>query len=161
MKRFTWAVGAPSPQASASMPPSRQRSTLRATIARAPSSAHHNRWPLQWLLASVALLVGCSESPPKLQVAGGEAGRGKAVIERYGCPACHTIPGIPAYGANVGPPLGQLASRVYLAGVLSNLPDNLVRWLQDPPAVAPRTVMPKLGVSEAEARDMAAYLYSH
>jgi cytochrome c551/c552 len=138
------------------MPPSRQRSTLRATIARATCSAHCNGWSLHALLASVALLVGCSESPPKLHVAGGEAGRGKAAIERYGCAACHTVPGIPGYGANVGPPLGQLAARAYLAGVLPNLPHNLVRWLQDPPAVAPRTVMPKLGVSEAEARDMAA-----
>lgn len=142
------------------MPPSRQRSTLRATIARTTRSAHCSRRSLHWLLASVALLVGCGESPPKLQVAGGDAARGKAVIERYGCPACHTIPGIPGYGANVGPPLGQLASRAYLAGVLPNLPQNLVRWLQDPPAVAPRTVMPNLGVSEAQARDMAAYLYS-
>lgn len=142
------------------MPPSRQRSTLRAKIARATRSARCSRWSLHGLLASVALLVGCGESPPKLHVAGGEAGRGKAAIERYGCPACHTIPGIPGYGANVGPPLGKLASRAYVGGVLPNLPHNLVRWLQDPPAIAPRTVMPNLGVSEAEARDMAAYLYS-
>lgn len=142
------------------MPPPRHRSTLRATSARAVRHAHCNGLSLHSLLAAVALLVGCSESPPKLHVAGGEPGRGKAAIERYGCPACHTIPGIPGYGANVGPPLGQLAARAYLAGVLPNLPHNLVRWLQDPPAVAPRTVMPKLGVSEAEARDMAAYLYS-
>lgn len=121
---------------------------------------HCNGRPWHALLASVALLVGCSESPPKLHVAGGEPGRGKVAIERYGCPACHTIPGIPGYGANVGPPLGRLAARAYLGGVLPNLPDNLVRWLQDPRAVAPRTLMPDLGVSEAEARDMAAYLYS-
>ncbi len=122
------------------------------------------RWRLRCALASAALLcvplAGCGESPPKLHVTGGEAGRGKAAIERYGCPACHTIPGIPGYGANVGPPLGRLASRAYLAGVLPNLPPNLVRWLRDPQAVAPRTVMPNLGVSEADARDMAAYLYS-
>lgn len=142
------------------MPPPPQRSTLPATSARASRRARRSRWPLRWLLASAGLLAGCSESPPKLQVDGGEAGRGKAAIERYGCPACHTIPGIPGYGANVGPPLGKLASRAYVGGVLPNLPHNLVRWLQDPPAIAPRTVMPNLGVSEAEARDMAAYLYS-
>lgn len=127
------------------MPPS-QRSTLPAT------------W--RWAVASAVLLGGCSESPPPLHVADGDRGRGKAAIERYGCHACHTIPGIPGYGANVGPPLGKLASRAYLGGVLPNLPHNLVRWLQDPPAVAPGTVMPRLGVSETEARDMAAYLYS-
>jgi len=30
----------------------------------------------------------------------------------------------------------------------------------DPPANDPRTAMPKLGVSERDARDMAEYLYS-
>lgn len=119
---------------------------------------------MRWVVAPVALLgwalAGCTESPPRLHVAGGEAGRGKAAIERYGCPACHTIPGIPGYGANVGPPLGEFAARGYVGGVLPNLPQNLVRWLQHPQSVAPRTVMPNLGVSEAEARDMAAYLYS-
>lgn len=146
------------------MPTSRQRSTSTATVAPAdrPRRGHRS---LGWALASAALfwawpLAGCSESPPKLHVAGGEAGRGKAAIERYGCPACHTIPGIPSYGANVGPPLAGFAARGYVGGVVPNLPQNLVRWLQDPQSVAPRTVMPRLGVSEAEARDMAAYLYA-
>lgn len=133
---------------------------MPVTTACASLRARSGHSPLWWVLASAALLAGCSESPPKLHVAGGEASRGKAAIERYGCPSCHTIPGIAGYGANVGPPLGELAARAYVGGVLPNLPHNLVRWLQDPPAIAPRTVMPDLGVSEAEARDMAAYLYS-
>lgn len=146
------------------MPTPRQLSTAAATVTPAGRPAQGRRWTRGWLVASAALLgwalAGCSESPPRLQVAGGEAGRGKAAIERYGCPACHTIPGIPGYGANVGPPLARLAARGYVGGVLPNLPQNLVRWLQDPQSVAPRTVMPNLGVSEAEARDMAAYLYA-
>ena len=44
--------------------------------------------------------------------------------------------------------------------VLPNSADNLVKWIMDPRAVSPRTAMPDLGVSEAEARHMAAYLYS-
>jgi cytochrome c1 len=35
-----------------------------------------------------------------------------------------------------------------------------VRWIQDPPAVDSATAMPNLGVSERDARDMAAYLYA-
>ena len=62
---------------------------------------------------------------------GGDPERGKAAIHRYGCGACHTIPGIAGHGANVGPPLSELAARVYLAGVLPNTPENLVRWLRD------------------------------
>lgn len=157
---LTRAIGARSRRASASMPTPRHRSIAAAAPDLAAQPGARGRCRLRCALACAALLAGCSESPPPLHVAGGEAGRGRAAIERYGCSACHTIPGIPGYGANVGPPLGQLASRAYLGGVVPNLPHNLVRWLQDPPALAPRTVMPRLGVSQAEARDMAAYLYS-
>jgi len=53
-----------------------------------------------------------------------------------------------------------VVSRVYVAGVLNNTPDNLVRWISDPKAIDERTAMPNVGVSESEARDIAAYLYS-
>lgn len=144
------------------MPTPRHRSIYTATVAPAGATARRPwRRAIAWAaLLSALPLAGCGESAPPLHVAGGEAGRGKAAIERYGCPACHTIPGIPGYGANVGPPLAKLASRAYVGGVLPNLPQNLVRWLQDPPAVAPRTAMPNLGVTDADARDIAAYLYS-
>ncbi|MCD0505870.1 c-type cytochrome [Bordetella petrii] len=58
----------------------------------------------------------------------------------------------------MGPSLRQLGNRAYLGGVVANTPDNLVRWLLDPPAMAPHTAMPKVGLSVAEARDVAAYL---
>ena len=51
--------------------------------------------------------------------------------------------------------------RMYIAGVLPNTPENMLRWLQNPPAVDPLTAMPNLGVTEADARDMAGYLYTH
>ena len=38
--------------------------------------------------------------------------------------------------------------------------DNLIKWIQHPRQVVPNTAMPDLGVTRAEARDMAAYLYS-
>ena len=34
---------------------------------------------------------------------------------------------------HVGPPLGGLAGRALIAGKLANTPDNLVRWLREPP----------------------------
>jgi cytochrome c1 len=34
-----------------------------------------------------------------------------------------------------------------------------VAWLLDPPQIDPLTAMPAPGISEAEARDVAAYLY--
>jgi cytochrome c1 len=51
-----------------------------------------------------------------------------------------------------------LAGRVYLGGVLTNSPDHLVRWIVNPRAVSPKTAMPVTGISDAEARHVAAYL---
>jgi cytochrome c len=122
--------------------------------------AHYFHWmhmPVALLLLSLA--AGCSKSPV-LEVTGGDAERGRQLIQEYGCVACHAIPGIPHVGANVGPPLSKMGKRVYVGGVIPNMPEELVLWLQNPSAVDPRTAMPNLGVSEAEARDMAAYLYT-
>lgn len=49
---------------------------------------------------------------------------------------------------------------MYLAGVLSNSPANLMRWIQDPPGVDSLTAMPDLGVTTPDARHIAAYLYT-
>lgn len=113
------------------------------------------------LTGLLSVLVGaCSPAKPGPTVAGGEPERGRQAIERYGCVACHSIAGMPGHGANVGPPLVHMAERGYLAGVLPNTPQNMVRWLRAPPQVDPRTAMPNLGLSQAEAADIAAYLYS-
>jgi len=76
------------------------------------------------------------------------------------CGACHLVPGITGARGMAGPPLTNWAQRGIIAGHLPNTPDNLVAWIMDPPRYSPGTAMPKLGVSEAEARDMAAYLYT-
>jgi cytochrome c1 len=86
------------------------------------------------------------------------AKRGAQAINQYACVTCHEIPGIVGANAPVGPSLAGVASRVMLGGVLPNSPDNLVLWLRFPQKAAPRTAMPDLGVSEQDARDIAAYL---
>ena len=91
---------------------------------------------------------------------GGSTRRGAEAINRYGCASCHTIPGVPGATALVGPNLQQVASRMYLAGVLPNTPDNMVRWIQHPRDVDPLTAMPNLNVTDADARDIASYLYT-
>ncbi len=110
-------------------------------------------------LCFLLCVAGCSETPPT-QVAGGNAERGRAAIQGHGCLACHTIPGIPGPDSNVGPPLNGIAKRAYIAGVLANIPESMVRWLRDPLEVDPRTAMPGTGLTEAEAKDIAAYLYT-
>ena len=59
----------------------------------------------------------------------------------------------------MGPPLGAFAQRAFIAGRISNTSDNLVRWIEDPPAIDPETAMPALGVDERDAPDIAAFLY--
>jgi cytochrome c1 len=60
----------------------------------------------------------------------------------------------------VGPPLTGFGTRVYIAGTVPNDPDALVQWIRDPRSLQPRTAMPDVGVSEADARHLAAYLYT-
>lgn len=78
----------------------------------------------------------------------------------YGCEACHTIPGITNTHATVGPPLEHFAQRRFIAGELDNEPNNLIRWITGPQEVEPGNAMPDLNVSDAAARDIAAYLYT-
>ena len=91
----------------------------------------------------------------------GDANTSLPIFRKYGCAGCHTIPGIPGADGQVGGPLGGLSKRVYVGGVLTNTPNHLVQWIVSPDTFSPRTAMPKTGISEAEARDLAAYLYAH
>jgi cytochrome c2 len=86
--------------------------------------------------------------------------RGARLIASYGCGACHQVPGVAGATGMVGPPLTQFAHRVYVAGMVRNTPDNLVEWLRDPQSIVPGNAMPNLGVTNRDARDMAAYLYT-
>ncbi|HSN33175.1 MAG TPA: c-type cytochrome [Ideonella sp.] len=114
-------------------------------------------------LAAGALLAAlpCARAGgPAWLVPGGDAGRGAALIQSYGCAACHTVPGVEGADGNVGPPLTRFGERAYIAGVLRNRPDNLLHWLRDPQEVVPGNAMPDMGMNEQDARDIAAYLYT-
>ena len=91
---------------------------------------------------------------------GGDPGRAPAIFRRYGCAGCHTISGISGADGQAAAPLTELSKRVYIAGVLENRPDNLVAWIVSPQRFSPQTAMPQSGISEQEARDLAAYLYA-
>lgn len=91
---------------------------------------------------------------------GGNAGAGRAAIARYGCGACHFIPGVPVAAGRAAPSLRGFALRAVIAGKLPNQPDNLARWIRTPQQVSPGTAMPDQGVSGRDSRDIAAYLYT-
>ena len=112
-------------------------------------------------LSALLLVMACREEPPApLRIADADPHRGRGVIAEKGCGACHVIPGVAGAVSWAGPPLLEWSRRGYLAGHWPNAPEHLVRWLQDPQSMAPGTAMPNLGLTEAEARDAAAYLYT-
>jgi cytochrome c2 len=117
--------------------------------------------PVALLLAAVTL-PGCSQRPGAASrhwAEIGDASRGPALLASYGCRSCHVIPGVAGPKARVGPRLAGLADQMFIGGVLPNRPANLVRWIRFPQETDSLTAMPDLGVSERDARDIAAYLY--
>lgn len=89
---------------------------------------------------------------------GGDPDAGHRAAQNYLCATCHVIPGIVGADRHVGPPLTGMGKRLTIAGVIPNTPDNMVRWLQDPQQIDPLSAMPALGLSDRDARDIAAYL---
>jgi mono/diheme cytochrome c family protein len=112
---------------------------------------------------TLAGLAACGDAPAPpshLHVTGGDPEQGRSLIRQFGCGTCHRVQGVRGARGTVGPPLVAYAERKLLAGILPNTPRNLVPWLVDPPRIDPRTGMPPVGLSEAQARHVAAYLYS-
>jgi cytochrome c2 len=114
---------------------------------------------------AAALFCSCrdvsgDEARDVARLTGGDPERGRAMIRKYGCQTCHTIPGVVGADGQVGPPLAGIARRSYIGGVLPNAPTNMIRWIQDPKAVDPLTAMPNVGVTPSDARHIAAYLYT-
>jgi cytochrome c2 len=119
-------------------------------------------WPAA-LLAAAALAAACQGRTRESFARGprgGDPDRGERVILSYGCGACHVIPGVRGARGQVAAPLTSFASRTFIDGRLPNAPETLVDWLLNPRGADPATAMPALGLSEQDARDAAAYLYT-
>jgi cytochrome c len=121
------------------------------------------RPPLVLAVAVVFFISACvgevNGVPGPRTVPGGRADTGRGLIARYGCGSCHSIPDVPGADSMAAPPLDHFYERSYIAGRLPNTEENLIKWIQDPQQIEPGTAMPNLGVTQDEARDMAAYLY--
>ena len=90
---------------------------------------------------------------------GGNPDNAPALLVRYGCAGCHVLSSVPQAVGNVGPALDNIARRHFVGGVLENSPENLIRWIVDPRAIDPQSAMPRTGITQEEARDVATYLY--
>jgi cytochrome c1 len=123
---------------------------------------------MTWRRVRTALLAGllallasaCAASSQNAAPADPAAAAGQTLIAQKGCGGCHTVPGVPGANGVIGPSLAGVASRTTIAGgaVPNNGPDDLKRWILNPPAVKPGTPMPNLGLSDDEATKIVAYL---
>jgi cytochrome c2 len=98
---------------------------------------------------------------PVWAVHGGDRREGRRAILLYGCYACHVVSGIREATGRVGPKLEEIDRQIYIGGVLTNSPGNMIDWIQDPPRFSPETAMPDLNVSEQDARNITAYLFQN
>jgi cytochrome c1 len=116
-------------------------------------------------LGALLCLAGCDVPNAEARreaaaLTGGDPTYGPALMRKYGCQACHTIPGVDGANGLVGPPLAGIAARSYIGGVLPNTPANMMRWIQNPKGVDSLTAMPNTGVTDSDVRHIAAYLYT-
>jgi cytochrome c1 len=83
---------------------------------------------------------------------------GRELAQQYQCGTCHVIPGVDAAKGTIAVTLEGFGRRAYIAGHVPNSDENLTRWIVDPAALVPGTLMPNMGVTTADARAIAAYL---
>ena len=86
--------------------------------------------------------------------------RGQQVFLGTACVMCHAIGGTPAR-ARLGPDLTHVGSRLRIASaMLPNVPQHLMRWINDPQAVRPGVIMPGNMIAADDLWALAAYLES-
>lgn len=90
----------------------------------------------------------------------GSVDRAVTLMSGNGCGGCHQIPGVPGAAGDVGPPLAGISRRAYLGGAIANSPDNLASWIRDARSIDPHSAMPTTAITQQDARDIAAYLYT-
>ncbi len=74
---------------------------------------------------------------------------GKKIYQERGCAACHVISGA---GGKVGPDLTTIGKTMDS--------EFLYKWLKNPQAVKPATIMPNLNLTDKELKPLVKYLTS-
>ena len=108
-------------------------------------------------VAAAGLLGGCGDQPDPMKAS---AERGHELIVQNGCGSCHRIGGVERARGDVGPSLETFRGKPQIAGRLPNDPDQVARWLLNPQAIDPTTIMPNLGLTPEQARDITNYLHT-
>jgi mono/diheme cytochrome c family protein len=106
-------------------------------------------WARDVKVASVAAVIALAATVAFGQDGTALASQGKRLFTEQGCYGCHTV-------GKAGTPIAN-----DLAEVGSKYPESYLReWLREPQQQKPRAHMPKIQMTEADARAIAAYLAS-
>jgi len=99
------------------------------------------------------------------ELAGADVGKGRQLLDAKGCGACHTMTGVAPLVNSSAPAMdGKAFERAFkLAPDLRAVRErttaaSLLAWLKDPQALKPDSAMPKIALSDSEAKDIAAYI---
>jgi len=120
-----------------------------------------------FLLLLLPLLIGaaCNRDEASKSLASSEPApignveRGRTLAAQYGCNVCHAMPGVDGPQGSLGPSLAGIASRPTISlGTVQNTTANLVQFIQNPASLNPQSSMPPIGLPDADAKDIAAYL---
>ncbi|HYC58023.1 MAG TPA: c-type cytochrome [Thermoanaerobaculia bacterium] len=110
------------------------------------------------LLAACARETPAPPSAPPQPAAAGNAERGRQLAAQYACTACHVIPGTNGRGT-LGPSLAGVASRARISeDTVANTTANLQVFINTPQALNPESAMPPIGLPDADAQDITAFL---
>ena len=105
--------------------------------------------------SAAATTVTPTETPVSL------AAQGRVMFVDRGCVACHVVSSVPEAVGTSGPALdgfGDPSKWPLIAGVLANTPDNTKRWILDPVSFKVDTAMLSVGLSDADADAIVAFL---
>jgi mono/diheme cytochrome c family protein len=108
--------------------------------------------------ATVAYLFANSQdyTPAVATPPQGNAASGKAIVESVGCLGCHVVDEKDRSAAGprrtFGQPLQSIGSKTSYTWIYN--------WVRDPRHYSPETYMPDLRLTDGEAADIAAYLFS-
>lgn len=106
-------------------------------------------WARDVRAASVAAAIALAATVAFAQDGTALASQGKRLFTEQGCYGCHTV-------GKAGTPIANDLSQVG-----SKYPESYLReWLREPQQQKPRAHMPKIEMTEADVRAIAAYLAS-
>ncbi|MBS2015249.1 MAG: c-type cytochrome [Deltaproteobacteria bacterium] len=99
------------------------------------------------------------------ELEGADLGNGRKVLDSKGCGGCHTMTGVAPLQNSPPPAMDpkeferahKLAPDLRVTRKRMSVP-RLFAWLKDPKGVKSDSAMPKIAMTDAEVRDVAAYL---